>query len=149
MGQKTYLKYSDLTDLSEGQIFHISFPDKSFDIKFSNYIVGENNDVNYRFIDIENGAETTLWGKNENLYKDLNLQRIKITPEWLSKFAILENVWFENESFKIIKNDILEEWDFFITNASHTKKLNIVGVRFVDELQDLYFVLTKNKLKIK
>ena len=73
-------------------------------------------------------------------------QPIPLTEEWLERFGIMQNTWFEDRSY-MIKEDRGFGWDIYVQNAANTKKISFAYFKHVHQLQNLYFALTGEELQ--
>ncbi len=70
---------------------------------------------------------------------------IPLTEEWLVKFGLAVDKWFIDESFKITKDEHYG-WEIHTQNATHTKSIAFAYIKYVHQLQNLYFALTGEEL---
>ena len=73
---------------------------------------------------------------------------ISLTEEWLERFGIMQNTWFEDGSY-MIKEDRGFGWEMYVRNAVKTKRISFAYFKHVHQLQNLYFALTGQELTIK
>jgi hypothetical protein len=70
---------------------------------------------------------------------------IPLTEEWLERFGIMQNTWFEDGSY-MIKEDRGFGWEMYVRNAVKTKRISFAYFKHVHQLQNLYFALTGEEL---
>jgi hypothetical protein len=71
---------------------------------------------------------------------------IPLTEEWLERFGIMQNTWFEDGSY-MIKEDRGFGWEMYVRNAVKTKRISFAYFKHVHQLQNLYFALTGEELQ--
>ena len=76
-----------------------------------------------------------------------NISPIPITKDWLIKFGLELNVWFEDGSFMVTKDG---DWGFelHVQNADWTKTIAFAYFLYVHDFQNLIYALTKTELEI-
>lgn len=82
-------------------------------------------------------------------YKEEHLEDyepIPLTEEWLERFGIMQNTWFEDGSY-MIKEDRGFGWEMYVRNAVKTKRISFAYFKHVHQLQNLYFALTGQELQ--
>lgn len=82
--------------------------------------------------------------KPEYEFKDLSY--IPLAEEWLEeKLGFIKNdIWWENENICLIWDDIHKEWFLNSTEREYDPEL-----KYVHQLQNLYFDLKRKELTIK
>lgn len=79
-------------------------------------------------------------------------QSIPLTEEWLEKFGFTKAIYYDvDQNYYVyfdfsIYNFYDEGWFFLDPDNGH---INTKGVKYVHELQNLYFALTGEELKMK
>lgn len=74
-----------------------------------------------------------------------SLHPIHLTEEWLEKFGFKN---FEKDGFRLKWDEPMEEYSFIIKSMQGCE-VDCAGVRYVHQLQNLYFALTGKELEIK
>ncbi len=78
-------------------------------------------------------------------FSGLKCDPIPLTEEWLVKFGLAVDKWFIDESFKITKDEHYG-WEIHVQNATHTQAIAFAYIKYVHQLQNLYFALTGEEL---
>lgn len=81
----------------------------------------------------------------ESYYIEECAEPIPLTEEWLERFGIMQNTWFEDGSY-MIKEDRGFGWEMYVRNAVKTKRISFAYFKHVHQLQNLYFALTGKEL---
>ena len=84
----------------------------------------------------------------DSYYLENCAEPIPLTEEWLVKFGIMQNTWFEDGSY-MIKEDRGFGWEMYVRNAVKTKRISFAYFKHVHQLQNLYFALTGQELELK
>ena len=72
---------------------------------------------------------------------------IILTEEWITKFGLSLTEWF-GDNFLIVKDNDFG-WYITVRNASRTKKIDFIYIRYVHQLQNIYYDLTGIELITK
>lgn len=72
---------------------------------------------------------------------------IKVTEEWLDGFGITIDKWFQNNSFKITKDEDYG-WEMHVINANRDKHISFAYFKYVHQLQNLYSAITEEELEL-
>jgi hypothetical protein len=73
---------------------------------------------------------------------------ILLTEEWLLKFNIKQDEWFCDNSYKLSQNKLFENYDVSVCNVNKNNIVCFADVKYVHELQNLFFALTHEELTI-
>lgn len=87
-------------------------------------------------------------GKHLDVLDGCSIDEVKpipLTEEWLERFGIMQNTWFEDGSY-MIKEDRGFGWEMYVRNAVKTKRISFAYFKHVHQLQNLYFALTGEEL---
>ena len=91
----------------------------------------------------------------QGVINPLNAQPIEITKEWLLKLGFEHNDYYDNYKVKageyynsVGYNDEYCEW-YYNNDSSDAGCYYVTSIKYVHELQNLYFSLNKNELKSK
>lgn len=79
------------------------------------------------------------------------IRPILITEELLLKFGLKPNQWFCSNSYCVVEDktgDIHYGWCMKTQNSLHTKEIEFGYFKYVHQLQNLYFALTFDELKL-
>lgn len=118
----------------------------------------ERNGVAANIEIINNEIDEVYFIGNDFYYNDFccNIKPIPLTEEWLLKFGFEWSI--HNQSY-ILKgfNYVIDFYENYLNkdfNLGFVKKFNInnealISIKYVHELQNLYFILTKEELTIK
>ena len=74
---------------------------------------------------------------------------ILLTEEWLLKFNIKQDEWFCDNSYKLSHNKLFENYDVSVCNVNKNNIVCFADVKYVHELQNLFFALTGEGLILK
>ena len=81
--------------------------------------------------------------RHDIVYNVKDIQPIPITEEWLLKFGFVENCYqdrFENKFIRVECNKTRGKTELWIENIPH--------IKYLHQLQNLYFALTGEELQI-
>ena len=92
---------------------------------------------------VEFGYELDDIKNNPNI-----VEPIPLTEEWLVKFGIMQNTWFEDGSY-MIKEDRGFGWEMYVRNAVKTKRISFAYFKHVHQLQNLFYCLCGEELELK
>ena len=115
------------------------------ELRIGNYV--NYNKTEYRILSLSKKSIKGLsrkWLGNELLGKDLECYPIPLTEEWLLKFGfdvLKKPKWCTNGHLEL---HIYKNISYFYKNSSPP-----VFIKYVHQLQNLYFALTYKELKIK
>jgi len=89
-------------------------------------------------------------GKDIDMFEEL--KPIQLTEEWLLKFGFEKKIWKVKKSiyFELDKIEILLEDSFYKNGVTYFKSNMLFEYfpKYVHQLQNLYFALTNDELKI-
>ena len=132
---------------------------KAGELRIGNYI----QDFNDNMLEVIGLHEPLIYSiypiglkTNKTTTNAKEIEPIPLTEEWLLKFGFektkqgsvkIYNAYVKNE-YSLTKNKILDLWNFCINEPSHqTAFLN--NIIYVHQLQNLYFALTGEELKVR
>jgi len=117
------------------------------ELRVGNYVL-ETNIVNYDDCNSDYYPdEILIVGKHLFTYEHEDIKPIPLTEEWLLKFGfeLGENFYIKNNVS--VEIDELYLWDVFLNNG--TKETHLRSIKYIHQLQNLYFALTNEELTIK
>jgi hypothetical protein len=132
---------------------------KSNELRIGNYILisvlSDNGNFEYEMFKVNS---TTI--RDAERYGDeWNAEPIALTEEWLLKFGFKKgnSIYPEGYSINILNTDTYLRpsfeggfyWGFNLRNKSDCELYNAKPIKYVHQLQNLYFALTGNELEIK
>lgn len=119
---------------------------KAKELRFGNRILLDGKEVE---IDITQMCNFLFWEKNEQDFYPKRWEPIPLTEEWLLKFGICydknEKLTFLHKYSFYITNEHEEEWDIY----ENVNNSYVCSVHYVHQLQNLYFALCGEELKLK
>lgn len=119
------------------------------ELRLGNWVYDAMNDLAVKVIGIEYEHEHCLWEQLDGKYLspcDL-LNPIPLTEELIEKQGWEKfDSYYNNGEIKICKNE--DWWHLYISDVIH-RNIIAVDVKYLHELQNAYFVVTKKELEIK
>ena len=121
---------------------------KASELRFGNLIKASQDSIWHEHykgkiveVDIDNIKDIYFHNENNRLYEP-----IPLTVEWMPKLGLIKNEWV---SWSLPKCQFTVSWELdsvILYQEYHTIK---VPVKFVHQLQNLYFALTEMELTLK
>ena len=129
------------------------FSDRDLPLETLEFQIEGFNDGSNRY---EEGAKQILfWNIKNKVFGtttsgsyDIECEPILLTEEWLLKFNIKQDEWFCDNSYKLSHNKLFENYDVSVCNVNKTNIVCFADVKYVHQLQNLYFALTGEELKV-
>ena len=117
---------------------------KATDLRVGNYYKWTDKNHNFKDCDVYQIESISSISLIEEYFK--YFEPILLTEEWLLKFGFVE-LQYEDQTFGFKLNDF-----WFINETQIRNKYNSmlldVEIKYVHQLQNLYFALTKNELTL-
>lgn len=108
------------------------------------------NDAGVYTVDAIDGIHNKIYLSNpRNVWHSLDkIRPIKLTEDWLVKFGFIKKYdWFYKDKFLLgyltTEDNLQSEWKFSGTDCSW----NLLNIKYVHQLQNLFFALTGEELK--
>lgn len=127
---------------------------KANELKIGNYVNVELHIAIPLKIEAITGSSVSLSGIENNRYTPFTIDRVKpipLTEEWLKKFGFKKlGDWFIKKPLSSVNeyayNPYIKQFD--VINGSG-EEIDLVELKYVHQLQNLYFALTGEELEIK
>jgi hypothetical protein len=127
---------------------------KANDLRIGNYVTcGKENHI-VSHIHHDDTIRVCKDKEDSKYWSFYNLEVFKpipLTEEWLTKLGLNVNKWFCENSYCVVEDKMDNTsygWCMKVKNASHTKEIEFGYFKYVHELQNLFFALTREELKI-
>jgi len=121
---------------------------KASELRIGNLLKLENKNVLVRWVKPEKIDTIELGVNYPSAIVDLErLKPIPLTEEWLVKLGFIENKkWFYKSNFLLgylsTDDNLQAEWKFGGTEGGW----NLINIKYVHQLQNIYFALTSDEL---
>lgn len=101
-----------------------------------------------------NGIYNTVYDNEDNIYGPEDIYPIPLTPEWLQRMDLVKESYLHRPVYKISQTDYYLRWeddvvDVSIEDLNGHKHYFRYALKYVHQLQNLYFSLTGKELAIK
>ena len=119
------------------------------ELRIGNWI----NDITGHETQVRGTTKQGIWiGDNAGPGPEVAFTPIELTPEWLERFGFEYEEGFADdytkEPISLYNNPFLEGWTVE-TIFSELIKKNMLNIKYVHQLQNLYFALTGQELEFK
>jgi hypothetical protein len=129
------------------------------ELRIENYVKAKTTDDEFNivkeisFSDNQRGYYLRLEGVNHGVWLEYKgeylIEGIPLTEEWLFRFGFI----YKGIYYNFPLNDIFKLEQYKLNNAywlrHHSESLDCVKIKYVHQLQNLYFALTNEELKLK